>query len=66
MDRLAIAAMIYSSMIGRSTRDLSTSTRSPLQADAIHDLAVAALSLADALLKAHEESARYPASFDTR
>lgn len=52
MHRLAIAAQIYSSMIGRSTRDLSVSSRSPLQADAIRDLAEASLALADSLIEA--------------
>ena len=52
MDRIAIAARIYASMIGRSTRDLSVSSRSPLQADAIRELAEASLSLADSLIEA--------------
>jgi hypothetical protein len=56
MDRLAIASQIYASMIGRSTRDLSVSSRSPLQATAIRELAEASLSLADSLIEADAKS----------
>lgn len=66
MERLDIAARIYSSMIGRSTRDLSLSTRSPLQSNAIRELADAALHLADVLVKAERDSRAHPASFECR
>ena len=56
MDRLAIAAQIYASMIGRSTRDLSISSRSPLQATAVRELAEASLNLADSLIEADAKS----------
>jgi hypothetical protein len=66
MVRLEIAAHIYASMIGRSTRDISASSRSPLQSTAIRELADAALNLADVLIKAHHESSVYPATFERR
>ena len=66
MNRIAIAAQIYSSMIGRSTRDLSVSSRSPLQATAIRELAEASLSLADSLIEADARTGAAQPSLATR